>query len=250
MTEKDARPRNQVRLGFTPIPRACSDVFRLWAAVGLGILLTLLFYAGQAVVEELGLRKELTPAQRALEEDFGANLIAWVGFAVAYLWLGVRAFRKADHTELARRIRGAPLPASVWKRWVLAGGGSIGWPVVISIWAFSAVITAIINRADLPVLVLVMAGLTVLSCMAVITFSFALHYARKDVLEGGLEFLGPDQPVFSDYVYMAIGGTVAFGPQDVMVVSSSMRRTVSFQTVLGWVLSTVIIAVLLSLITN
>ena len=55
--------------------------------------------------------------------------------------------------------------------------------------------------------------------------------------------------VFSDYVYTAIGGTVAFGPQDVMVVSSSMRRTVSVQTILGWLLSTVIIAVLLSLVT-
>jgi uncharacterized membrane protein len=233
-----------------PIPRSCSDVFRLWAAVGLGLLLTLLFYGGQALFESLGLRKQLTPAQLAIEQDFGANLVSWVGFAVAYLWLGVRAFRAVDNAELVRRIRGAPLPTPAWKRWVLAGGGSIGWPVVISIWAFSAVVTATTNRADLPVLVLVMAGLTVLSCMAVITFSFALHYARKDIEQGGLEFLGPEPPVFSDYVYMAIGGTVAFGPQDVMVVSSSMRRTVSFQTVLGWMLSTVIIAVLLSLITN
>jgi hypothetical protein len=232
-----------------PIPRSCSDVYRLWAAVGLGLLLTLLFLIGQSVFEYLGLRRELTAAQRAIEEDFGGNLIAWVGFATAYLWLGIRAFRGADHPELVRRIKGSPLPAKVWKRWVYAGGGSIVWPLVISLWAFSTVVTALINRANVPVLVLVMAALTVLSCSAIITFSFSLYYARKDIEEGGLEFLGSDQPVFSDYVYMAIGGTVAFGPQDVVVVSSSMRRIVSFHTVLGWLISTVIIAVLLALIT-
>jgi uncharacterized membrane protein len=232
------------------IPRSCSDVYRLWAAVGLGLVLTIVFYVVQAVAEELGLQRDLTPAELALEEDFGANLIGWVGFAIAYLWLGVRAFFRADHAELVRRIEGSPLPASAWRRWLLAGGGSLGWPVAISVWAFAAVITATLNRQDTPGLVLVFAALTVFSCAAVITFSFALHYARKDVTEGGLEFLGSDLAVFSDYLYVAIGGTVAFGPQDVMVVSSSMRRTVSVQTVLGWLLSTVIIAVLLSLVTS
>ena len=231
------------------IPRSCSDVYRMWAAVGLGVLLTLMFAIGQEVAEGLGLQRDLTPAELALEEDFGANLISWVGFAVAYLWLGIRAFRGADHEELVRRINGSPLPTSAWKRWLLTGGGSLGWPLVISVWAFSAVVTALLNREDIPGLVLVFAALTVLSCCAIITFSFALHYARKDVEEGGLEFLGDDAPVFSDYVYVAIGGTVAFGPQDVMVVTSSMRRTVSVQTVTGWLISTVIIAVLLSLIT-
>ena len=221
----------------------------MWAAVGLGVLLTLVFYLGQELADQLGLQRDLTPAEIALEEDFGANLISWVGFAVAYLWLGIRAFRRADHEELVRRIEGSPLPRSAWKRWLLAGGGSLGWPLVISAWAFWAVITALLNRKDIPGLVLVFAALTVLSCCAIVTFCFALHYARKDVEQGGLEFLGDDKPVFSDYVYVAIGGTVAFGPQDVTVVTSSTRRTVSVQTVLGWLLSTVIIAVLLSLIT-
>ncbi len=231
------------------IPRSCSDVYRLWAAVGLGLVLQLLFAIAQAVAEEVGWQRDLTPAELALEEDFGANLIGWVGFAICYLWLGIRAFSRADHDELVRRILGSPLPTARWRRWLLAGGGSLGWPLAISVWAFLAVITATLNRQDSPGLVIVFAALTVFSCAAVITFSFALHYARQDITQGGLEFLGDEQPVFSDYVYVAIGGTVAFGPQDVMVVSSSMRRTVSVQTILGWLLSTVIIAVLLSLVT-
>ena len=35
-----------------PIPRACSDVFRLWAAVGLGIVLSLLFFIAQDLYQE------------------------------------------------------------------------------------------------------------------------------------------------------------------------------------------------------
>ena len=65
-----------------------------------------------------------------------------------------------------------------------------------------------------------MAGLTVLSCIAIITFSFALYYARKDVEEGGLEFTGPEESVFSDYVYLAAGCSVTFGTTDTIVTSA------------------------------
>ncbi len=232
------------------IPRSCSDVYRLWAAVGLGIVLSLAFYLGQDVFQELGLRKQLTPAQQAIEDDYGANLIGWVGFAISYLWLGIRAFRGCDHEELVRRILGKPFPASLWKRWLFAGGGSIVWPVVISIWAFSTVATAVINKRDVPVLVLTMAGVTVLSCIAIITFSFALYYARKDIEEGGLEFQGAGESVFSDYVYLSAGCAVTFGTTDTTVSTSSMRRIVTFQSVLAWILNTVVIAVLLSLVTS
>jgi uncharacterized membrane protein len=178
----------------------------------------------------------------------GSNLIAWVGFAFAYLWLGARAFRAVNHAELVRRIMGSPLPRSAWMRWILAGGGSIVWPVVIAIWAFMTVVTAVINRQDLPVLVLTMAALTLLSCIAIITFSFALYYARKDIEEGGLEFPGPAESVFSDYVYLAAGCSVTFGTTDTIVTSASMRRFITFHSVMAWILNTIVIATFLSLI--
>ena len=84
-----------------PIPRACSDVFRLWAALGLGILLSLLFFIAQDLYQEMGFRKQLTPAQLALEEDYGSNLIGWVGFAIAYLEGGRSAvIQKVHHCVL------------------------------------------------------------------------------------------------------------------------------------------------------
>jgi uncharacterized membrane protein len=164
--------------------------------------------------------------------------------------LGLRAFKGADHAELRRRILGRPLPRQAWKRWLLAGGGGIVWPLVISIWAFSTIVTAVVNRQDLPALVLTMAGLTVLSCIAIITFSFALYYARKDIEEGGLEFAGPEESVFSDYVYLAAGCSATFGTTDTTVSSASMRRFVTFQSALSWLLNTVVIATFLSLIIN
>jgi uncharacterized membrane protein len=233
-----------------PIPRSCSDVFRLWAAVGLAIVFSLIFAIVQSLYQEFGFRRQLTPAQQALEEDYGSGLVTWVGFEIAYLWLGARAFRRADHAELVRRIMGTPLPRSAWMRWVLAGGGSIVWPVSIAIWAFMTVVTAVINRKDVPVLVLTMAGLTVLSCIAVITFSFALYYARKDIEDGGLEFSGPAQSVFSDYVYLAAGCSVTFGTTDTMVTSASLRRMVTFHSVMAWILNTVVIATFISLLIN
>jgi uncharacterized membrane protein len=233
-----------------PIPRSCSDVFRLWAAVGLAIVFSLIFAIVLNLYQEFGFRRQLTPAQRALEEDYGSGLVTWVGFAMAYLWLGARAFRRADHAELVRRIMGTPLPRSAWMRWVLAGGGSIVWPVSIAIWAFMTVVTAVINRKDVPVLVLTMAGLTVLSCIAVITFSFALYYARKDIEDGGLDFSGPAQSVFSDYVYLAAGCSVTFGTTDTAVTSGSMRRMVTFHSVMAWILNTVVIATFISLLIN
>ena len=122
--------------------------------------------------------------------------------------------------------------------------------VIISIWAFSTIVTAVINRKDLPALVLTMAGLTVLSCIAIITFSFALYYARKDIEEGGLEFTGPEESVFSDYVYLAAGCSVTFGTTDTIVSSASMRRFVTFQSALAWILNTVVMATFLSLVIN
>jgi uncharacterized membrane protein len=250
MTAKDTAVAGPKRPQPKRIPRACSDVFRLWAALGLGIVLSLVFYVFQDIYESLGFRKRLTPAQLALEEDYGANLIGWVTFAISYLWLGVRAFRGADHPELVRRILGSPLPRQAWKRWLLAGGGGIVWPVIISIWAFSTIVQALVNRNDLPALVLTMAGLTVLSCIAIITFSFALYYARKDVEEGGLEFTGPEESVFSDYVYLAAGCSVTFGTTDTIVTSASMRRFITFHSVLAWILNTVVMATFLSLVIN
>lgn len=133
------------------------------------------------------------------------------------------------------------------RRLFLAGGGPVGFPILVAIWAFSTVVTAVVERERNTALDLVFAAVTIATSVLTITFCFALHYARKDIEQGGLDFSGPAPPTFSDYVYLAIGCAATFGTTDTLVTTASMRRTVSIQGVVAWVLNTVVVAVLISL---
>ncbi len=230
------------------IPRSCSDVFRLWAAVGLGIVLALAFEFGVDALEALGLRQEPEGDRSALEVDFGGQLIGWNAFVLAYLLLGIRAFGGCDRAELVRRIKGSPLPKSPLARYLLAGGSGPTWAVVITIVALGTIVTAAQERDRSTGLVFGLIVATVITCWVTITFSFALHYARRDIEIGGLEFLGDDEPVFSDYVYLAISCSATFGTTDTDIMTTAMRRTISVHGVIAFFLNTVVIAVLLSLI--
>jgi uncharacterized membrane protein len=77
-----------------------------------------------------------------------------------------------------------------------------------------------------------------------------LQYARRDVEQGGLKFPGSQEPVFSDYVYLAIGCSATFGTTDTTIVSSTMRKLVSVHNVLGLLLNRVVLAVLISIIVS
>ena len=120
----------------------------------------------------------------------------------------------------------------------------------IALVAFVTIITAVLSRDDASKLVLGLAAGTVATCWMVITFSFALQYARRDIEQGGLKFPGSQEPVFSDYIYLAIGCSATFGTTDTTIVSSTMRRLVSVHSVLGLLLNTVVVAVLISIIVS
>ena len=228
-------------------------MYRLWAAVGLGILLSLLI---EALVGRVTIDTGATAASDArfvLEIDFAGQLIAWCGFATVYLGLGFRAYVGCDRAELVRRIRGTPLPHGRLRRLLLAGGGPVGFPILVAVWAFAtvaAVVASNVGGDAQPTrpLELVFAAFTIVTCIVMIAFCFALHYARKDIEEGGLEFLGPDEPTFSDYAYLSVGCSATLGVTDTMAVSSSMRRTLTVQTIISWAINTVVIAVLISVI--
>lgn len=243
MTERAVRRKAKV-------PRACSDVFRLWASIGFGFLVTIVFEIVVIVLQVTGARAAPADEQLDLELGFGARLTGWIGFAVTYLALGLRAFSRCNRAELVRRIHASPLPASRLKRWLLAGGGGTGWPIVIAVIAFVTIIYAVLKRGQSTSLVLGLTALTVVTCWMVITFSFALQYARRDIEQGGLVFPGSHDPVFTDYNYLAIGCSATFGATDTTVVSSSMRRLVSVHSVLGLLMNTVVVAVLLSIIVS
>jgi uncharacterized membrane protein len=77
-----------------------------------------------------------------------------------------------------------------------------------------------------------------------------LLYARRDIERGGLKFPGSDEPVFTDYNYLAISCSATFATTDTAVVTTSMRRLVSVHTVLALLLNTVVVAVLIAIIVD
>jgi uncharacterized membrane protein len=249
-SNKAERSRTIKSTGTARVPRSCSDVFRLWVSVGLGVLVAIAFAIIVIALQVTGARAAPTDAQFELEFGFGGRLAAWNAFAVSYLALGLRAFSRCGRAELVQRVLAKPLPSSRAKRWLLAGGGGPGWPVVIALVAFGTIITAVLSRDDASSLVLALAAGTVATCWMVITFSFALQYARRDIEQGGLKFPGAQEPVFSDYIYLAIGCTATFGTTDTTIVSSTMRNLVSVHSVLGLLLNTVVVAVLISIIVS
>ena len=232
------------------VPRSCSDVFRFWVSVGSGLLVAIVFQIVVVALQITGARAEPTDEQFNLEFGFGVRLSGWIGFAIAYLGLGLHAFSRCDRTELVRRVLAKPLPRSRINRWLLAGGAGPGWPIVIALIAFVTIITAVLSRRQASDLVLALAAGTVATCWMVITFSFALLYARRDIERGGLKFPGSDEPVFTDYSYLAIGCSTTFATTDTAVVTTTMRRLVSVHSVLALLLNTVVVAVLIAIIVD
>jgi hypothetical protein len=184
----ETEPRQKTKpSGPAKVPHSCSDVFRLWVSIGLGLLVGLVFEIIVIALQVTGTRPTPTEAEFELEFLFGARLTSWNAFAIAYLALGLRAFSRCDRAELVRRVLAKPLPTSRAKRWLLAGGGGPGWPVVIALIAFATIVTAVLSRDDATDLVLALAAGTVVTCWMVITFSFALQYARRDIEAGWSE---------------------------------------------------------------
>ena len=58
----------------TKVPRSCSDVFRLWASIGAGLLFTIAFEIVVIVLVVTGARPTPTDRQFELEFGFGARL--------------------------------------------------------------------------------------------------------------------------------------------------------------------------------
>ena len=67
------------------VPRACSDVFRFWVSLALGLLVASGFEIVVIVLQLTEARRVPTDEQFELEFGFGARLATWVGFAVATL---------------------------------------------------------------------------------------------------------------------------------------------------------------------
>lgn len=81
-----------------------------------------------------------------------------------------------------------------------------------------------------------------------VVLAYAVHYARLNVDGDVLGFPGERATGLSDYVYLSVGVQTTFATTDVEVRTRELRRVVTGQSLLAFVFTSVIVAIIISLI--
>lgn len=179
-----------------------------------------------------------------------ATLLSWVFWSMAYALLTWIAFGRSSADQLpslvsTRRVR-------TWHRVVAGGADGPGLAVQFAALALGAAallprIEALAPATDEGVALTVVIVATVVTSWIVATLSYAVHYARVCIDNGGgLHFPGDEPPSFVDYLYFSASVGATFGTTDVDVTSTRLRRVVTGQAVLMLVFNTVIVSLTVS----
>ena len=182
-------------------------------------------------------------------------LSAMIAFILVYTWLTWRAFHGLGGADLRREVL-ASVHAERREGWrarlmrrSFGVGSAPSWSIQLSVFALGVCLVLATNpqaRAIPWALVGCIVAVVVSWCNVVL--SYALHYARLDLTEGGLEFPGTEERAFSDYLYHSLNGQVTFGTTDVSVTTRQMRRAMMVHALVAFAFNTVIIAILVSLL--
>ncbi|MEA2383224.1 MAG: hypothetical protein QOH72_3195 [Solirubrobacteraceae bacterium] len=81
---------------------------------------------------------------------------------------------------------------------------------------------------------------------------FALKYARLYYLEedGGIDFRQSDPPAYSDFAYVAFTIGMAFGPPEIEITDSAIRKVSLGHALLSYVFGTGVLAVTINVVAN
>lgn len=225
----------------TQVPRLVNDVFRGWIALSITVTLVVIAQILTA----------LTIPDVSVERlTWSALFLMWGILAVVTTVLIFATFGRATPVEL-RTWLAATTPQTRGKRiaWAINGGGAVSWAITGSFLAVGAVVVLTFNerfRSD-AIIVWPAVGVVIGSFVMMIT-AYAVRYARENVLNGGAEFPGTAEPRFTEYVYLAIQVATTFGGSDVEITRSAMRRVVSVHSLFAFAFSTVIVALLVSVL--
>jgi uncharacterized membrane protein len=162
-------------------------------------------------------------------------------------WALLRLHRR----ELVVTVREARARhASRWIRMTDGGGSATSEMLQMVLIAVVAILLVIARPPGVPVAVLLTLALTAMAVAwysAVITF--ALEYASEDIRREA--FTMPEEfPVFEEYLYLSWMIQATSAPADVTPNTRTARRLVRSQTVLAYVMNTVVIALGLSALTS
>jgi uncharacterized membrane protein len=124
---------------------------------------------------------------------------------------------------------------------------------VVSLGAIVLAVVRAHGRTDATAVAAVLLSLAgaVLS-WALVNTVFALKYARLYYLEedGGIDFKQPAPPAYSDFAYFAFTVGMAFGPPEMDVTSSPIRKVSLGHALLAYVFGAGVLAVAVNLVTN
>lgn len=150
----------------------------------------------------------------------------------------------ADPSWVARERRSR----SRFVRWTV-GYGPSSWSVSVSVLALAVVLGMVLQPAlrEIP-MALSLALVMVAASWFNVAVTYALHYARVHVTDGGLDFPGEQPEGLGDYAYVAIGIMTTFATSDVQVRTRELRAQVMSHGIIAFVFSSVIIALFLSLL--
>lgn len=185
-----------------------------------------------------------------------ATLWGWASFAAAHALLTWVAFRGRTGSDLAaavgleeqRRRRAKGLMSIGWVRWLAGSESAPSWSVQLSLMALVGTGALLVNSSLRTPLLMLSAALLVAASWVNVWMMFAVQYARMDLKHPGLVFAGEGERSFTDYLYLALSAQTTFGPGDVVISTSDLRRTMMTNSVVAFLFNSVILAVLVSLI--
>lgn len=174
-------------------------------------------------------------------------------YALGYTMLSTVAFRGLSGSRLRARLRNGNRPTARHQFFTaLAGGRSTSVAVQFAIVVLIGVLTVALTRqfrAD-PV-VAASAVLGVVGSWMLMTSTFASHYALAWARDGEVELPDSrDELRYSDFGYASVQLSTAFAMADVKLRTAGLRRTATLHAVVAFGFSTVIVALLVSLVAN
>ena len=181
-----------------------------------------------------------------------ALLSGWSAFSLTHYLLCRAAYRDSGGALLRERLLADPVstPRTRWLgRLLLGSTSSHSFAANAAGMALLGVIVLVLYP-DLrrnSVLLLVGVALVITSWLDM-AMAYAVQYARMDLTEGGFEWVGEADQLFSDYEYVANAVQATLGTTDVVLTTSGMRTAVRRHGLIAFTFNSVIIALLVSLV--
>jgi uncharacterized membrane protein len=221
------------------------DAARLWLPIAVTFLvMTFVFFA-------VGEPFQLVHSLLAVDVFYGLFLVLTWGA----MWLSTPA-------DVQRWALAQELPRSRWRRLVtvisdrrvFSGGAGMSTIIGVSVGGVGLALELLPRGENLraePLLAL-LCVLGVLLSWALLHTSYAMYYAhlyyRIPDKPGGLAFPGSEEPAALDFAYFAFTIGTAFATPDVLVSSTTVRRTVLAHSVLAFFYNTLILALVVNLV--